>query len=182
MERLPFPSSGLVPIGITSPKGLSSSGLRKPPVFHFLKFSWTVPSSGFRSVIQGSHLERGMTETPLNSSWAPFGRSPPLNVVTSRMISPRFSRPALVTAELTMCVRSGFDAMRTLAPGLSFGIRYLVHVKKKSYSFWSWVSVKVVNLGTGLLWLPSYVGGSRQTPPRPALNLLCSFSVYSSNP
>ena len=31
---------------ITSPKGLSTKGRRNPPVFHFLKLSWTRPSRG----------------------------------------------------------------------------------------------------------------------------------------
>ena len=86
---------------MTSPNGASSETRRSPPVPHFLRLSWTRPSIGLRNSSHGSHLERGMTVTSRNSSWAFLGRSPPRMVMTSRTISPRRSNPARPTAAAT---------------------------------------------------------------------------------
>jgi len=50
-------------IWITSRKGFSREMRRKPPVPHFLRLSCTLPSHGFRKSPQGSHAERGITDT-----------------------------------------------------------------------------------------------------------------------
>ena len=134
---------------ITSPNGLSGVGRRNPPVFHLRKLSCTRPSSGLRNISHGSHIERGMTLTSENSSWAAFGRSPPRIVITNRIISPRRSSPASASAIATMKESKGFDATTTLAPGTSFGIKSLPHLTKNSRSSSSCSLVNVVNRGNG---------------------------------
>lgn len=119
---------------ITSPKGLSGPGRRNPPVFHFLRLSCTLPSMGFLNSTHGSHIERGITLTSLNSSWAAFGRSPPRMVMTSRMISPRRSSPASDRADDTMCDNNGFDATTTFAPGTNLGRSKRAQRKKNEWS------------------------------------------------
>ena len=95
-------SSGRVgPESITSPNGRSAEMRRNPPTPHLRRLSWTRPSSGLRNVSHGSHIDRGMTLTPGNSSCAFFGRSPPRIVITRRTISPRRSNPASVTTAAT---------------------------------------------------------------------------------
>src|ERR1035437_261792 len=81
---------------ITSEKGASAATLLSPPVFHLRRFSCTLPSHGFRNRPHGSQADRGITVTSENSLCAFFGRSPPRNVWTSLMISPRFSKPAAI--------------------------------------------------------------------------------------
>src|SRR6266446_2583935 len=61
-------------------KGSDSEIRRKPPVFHFLRLSWTLPSQGLRKRPHGSQHDLGMTETSANSAWAFLGRSPPRRV------------------------------------------------------------------------------------------------------
>jgi len=108
---------------MTSPKGLSALGRRKPPVFHFRRLSCTRPSIGLRNSSQGSHMERGITLTSLNSSCAAFGRSPPRMVMTRRISSPRRSRPARAKAPETICDSRGLLATTTFAPGTRAGAR-----------------------------------------------------------
>src|SRR2546422_9340343 len=65
---------------IRSLKGSESEIRRNPPVFHFLRLSWTLPSHGLRNRPHGSQHDLGITVTSENSSCAFFGRSPPRNV------------------------------------------------------------------------------------------------------
>ena len=118
------------PESITSPNGRSAEMRRNPPTPHLRRLSWTRPSSGLRNVSHGSHIERGMTLTPGNSSCAFLGRSPPRIVITRRTISPRRSNPASVTAAATRYETSGFDATSTFAPGTRTGYSARAHSKK----------------------------------------------------
>src|SRR5947207_8122956 len=49
-------------------KGSESEIRCNPPVFHFLKLSWTLPSQGLRNRPHGSQQDLGITLTPENSS------------------------------------------------------------------------------------------------------------------
>lgn len=167
---------------ITSPKGFAGDGRRKPPVPHLRRLSCTLPSRGLRKTSQGSHIDLGITLTPLNSAWAPFGRSPPRLVVTSRTISPRRSSPACASDAATKYDISGLAATTTFAPGTSTGISARVHCPKNQANRSKSARERTVKRGSGDLRAPSKEGGRRHTPPFCLRNLLCSFAEYSTSP
>src|SRR5436190_49297 len=159
---------------ITSPNGWSFEGRRNPPVFHRRRLSCTRPSIGLRKISHGSHIERGMTLTSVNSVCAALGRSPPRIVIVKRMISPRRSNPARVTAFATTNDRSGLDAIKTCAPGTTTGRSSRAQAKKNRSSSMMLSRISTVKRGSGARLLPSNDGGMRQTPPRPLRSLACS--------
>src|SRR5438876_3698534 len=71
---------------IRSRKGVSREGLRRAPVPQRLRFSRISPSQGFRKISQGSHEQRGDTDTSGKASCAPLGLSPPRSVLTTLAI------------------------------------------------------------------------------------------------
>ncbi len=167
---------------ITSTNGFLPETRRKPPAPHLRRLSCTRPSHGFRNKPHGSHAERGITDTSENSSCAFLGRSPPRNVCTRRIISPRFSNPAAIKDMYTYCDNSGLVAIITWPPGTRTRTACLANFVKKEQSVAMSVSSKIVNLGTGLRLQPSNDGGMRQTPPRPLRSFAFSMSVYSLSP
>src|SRR2546423_119047 len=129
-------------------KGSKFEIRRKPPVFHFLRLSWTLPSQGLRKRPQGSQHDLGMTVTSGNSLCAFLGRSPPRNVYTVLMISPRFSKPFFMKLSYTKWEMSGFVAMKTWPPGTRTHLSNEARRKEQSRSdFWS-VSVRTVKRGS----------------------------------
>src|SRR2546422_4146104 len=121
-----------------SSNGWSGESRLRPPVFHFRKLSCTRPSQGFRKSPQGSQLDRGITVTSADSPCAFLGRSPPRSVFTSRMISPRFSKPASIIGTYTRCESNGLVAMKRseehtseLQSRLHLVCRLLLEKKKK---------------------------------------------------
>ena len=105
---------------MTSRNGSSREMRRSPPVPQRRRFAATVRSLiGLRKSPQGSHPARGMTETSANSRSAPLGRSPPRSVCTSRMISPRFSKPVFSKQAKVVVERSGVEAIIRWPPGTS---------------------------------------------------------------
>src|SRR5262249_56025756 len=159
--------------GITSPKGRSFDGRLNPPVFHFRRLSCTRPSIGFRKTSHGSHIERGMTLTPENSSWADLGLSPPLIVITRRTISPRLSSPTRASAAETTYDKSGLLATTTFAPGTRTGSNTLPHSKKNRASASRSSVERTVKRGNGERLVPSNDGGMRQIPPFPIRSFSC---------
>ena len=103
--------------------------------------------------------------------------------MTSRVITPRFSKACGVERGRDECERPGdwtpgkherrgtmvLDALR---PKRS----------KNSYMFSRSEALKVVKRGSGERRQPSNEGGILQTPPLPLRSLRCSFSVYSTKP
>lgn len=167
---------------ITSKNGFSPDILRNPPVAHFRRLSCTRPSQGLRKSPQGSHAERGITDTSSNSLCAFLGRSPPRKVCTRRITSPRFSNPAPIIAMYTYCESSGLDAIMMWPPGTNTRTAIFANLVKNDESAAMSRSSKTVNLGTGLRWQPSNEGGILQTPPRPLRSFVFSISVYSLTP
>ena len=150
---------------MTSENGWSLEMRRSPPVFHLRKLSCTRPSQGLRNSPHGSHEERGMTVTSANSRCAFFGRSPPLNVCTSRIISALFSKPASSSGRYTRWERRGLVAMKMWAPGTMTRKARRAKSEKKCRRLESSSAVKMVNRGSGLRTHPSKAGGILHTPP-----------------
>jgi hypothetical protein len=167
---------------MTSPNGLWAHGRRKPPVFHRRRLSCTRPSNGRRNTTQGSHIDRGITLTPSNSSWAFFGRSPPRMVIVKRTMLPRTSSPASAIADVTMCDKRGLLATTMFAPGRATRASSKPSFLKKAWSAFRSASSSTVKRGSGDRLCPSKAGGIRHTPPFPVRSLSCSFVVYSTRP
>lgn len=99
-----------------------------------------------------------------------------------RMISPRRSNLARVTAFATTNESNGFEATITCAPGTTIGNNDRAHAKKNRSSSPRSSRVRTVNRGNGDLLFPSNEGGIRHTPPLPSRSLFCSCSLYSTRP
>lgn len=149
---------GVFSLWIKSANGLSLEGLLKAPAFQVRRFSATVFSAkGFLYKHHGSQRALGITESSKNSSSAFLGRSPPLRVQTVRIISPLFSNPAVLKAELTMSDKSGVEARKMCPPGTRTFLARFAQRSKKLYTFLRSFgsSFITLNLGTGCLTHPS---------------------------
>ena len=78
-------------------------------------------------------LQTGYMGTAPELPPAPLGRSPPRNVWTSRMISPRLSNPASWKAWKVVVDKSGFEATNTWPPGTSARAAAEASAPKKSW-------------------------------------------------
>ena len=150
--------------GITSRNGSSSETRLRPPVPQRRRLAATVPANGLRKIPHGSQHERGITVTLRNSASAPFGRSPPRSVCTSRMTSPRFRNPAAWKAWNVVVDSSGLDATNMWPPEDMARANSPKKRCRRSVSR----SDSTVNRGSGRRFAPSHEGGMRHTPPRPA--------------